>query len=284
MHDSRREQRGRLVCTPRPLRVRTGQRRAQTRPRGLCAAGVPGGNGTSQGVGVMGINLMGIPTDFRDRFRIMRFAAVKGLSVFVNVSRLSSSAKDRATPALIRAAPRLCKLHTRAAAVHVKFQTPELKSCCRCRALRSLSIWEVVLPAPRRRHAAGRERHDLPSYVLFIAHHQSSSQGQCGCWPGHRTVDERRRPPPARRGSDYVGVKDVPPDELTQGIVNDKSMSRSSGVRSRSTTWPRPAAGRAERALATSPGARAKQKALRLDKPERLFHCACEGVTAASAA
>ena len=50
VHDSRREQRGQFVCTPRPLRVRTGQRRAQTRPRGLCAAGVPGGNGTSQGV------------------------------------------------------------------------------------------------------------------------------------------------------------------------------------------------------------------------------------------
>ena len=59
---------------------------------------------------------------------------------------------------------------------------PELKSFCRCRALRSLSIWEVVLPAPRRRHAAGRERHDLPSYVVFIAHLQSSSQGQRGCW------------------------------------------------------------------------------------------------------
>ena len=45
-----------------------------------------------------------------------------------------------------------------------------------------MSVWEVVLPAPRRRHAAGRERHDLPSYVLFIAHLQSSLQGQCGCW------------------------------------------------------------------------------------------------------
>ena len=58
----------------------------------------------------------------------------------------------------------------------------------RCRALRSSSSWRVVLPAPRRRHAAGRERHDLPSYVLFIAHLQSSSQGQCGCWCGHRTA------------------------------------------------------------------------------------------------
>ena len=27
-----------------------------------------------------------------------------------------------------------------------------------------------------------RQRHDLQSYVLFIAHLQSSSQGQCGCW------------------------------------------------------------------------------------------------------
>ena len=45
-----------------------------------------------------------------------------------------------------------------------------------------MSLWKVVLPAPRRRHAAGRERHDLPSYVVFIAHLQSSSQGQRGCW------------------------------------------------------------------------------------------------------
>ena len=40
----------------------------------------------------------------------------------------------------------------------------------------------MVLPAPRRRHAAGRERRDLPRYVLFIAHLQSSWQGQHGCW------------------------------------------------------------------------------------------------------
>jgi len=35
VRDSRREQRGRLACNPRPLSVRTGQRRAQTRLRGL---------------------------------------------------------------------------------------------------------------------------------------------------------------------------------------------------------------------------------------------------------
>ena len=53
---------------------------------------------------------------------------------------------------------------------------PEVKSFGRSRDLCSLSMCEVVLLAPRRRHAAGRERHDLPSYVLFIAHLQSSSQ------------------------------------------------------------------------------------------------------------
>ena len=53
----------------------------------------------------------------------------------------------------------------------------------------TLRIWEVVLPAPRRRRqrAAGRERHDLPSYVLFIAHLQSSSRGSVVAG-GHHTA------------------------------------------------------------------------------------------------
>ena len=64
----------------------------------------------------------------------------------------------------------------------IPFRRSEVKSFGRSRDLCSLSIWEVVLPAPRRRRAAGRERHDLPRYVLFIAHLQSSWQGQRGCW------------------------------------------------------------------------------------------------------
>ena len=49
VRDSRREQRGRLACTPRPLSVRTGQRGELKRGREASwAAVVPGGNGTSR--------------------------------------------------------------------------------------------------------------------------------------------------------------------------------------------------------------------------------------------
>ena len=69
------------------------------------------------------------------------------------------------------------------------------------------------------------------------------------------------------------GLKDVPPDKLSQGAVNEPMLVRFCNLAK--------AQGRAARALAASPGARAKQKALRLDKPESLFHCACERVTVA---
>ena len=51
--------------------------------------------------------------------------SLKGLSGFVNASHLPPRCKDRkrGAPALGRAAPRLCKLRTRATAVHAEFQT-----------------------------------------------------------------------------------------------------------------------------------------------------------------
>ena len=94
---------------------------------------------------------------------------------------------------------------------------PEVKSFGRSRDLCSLSIWEVVLPAPRRRRAAGRERHDLPSYVVFIAHLQSSSQGQRGCW----------RSPHGHCGRRIEGY----------GLDRDRSLTSRRAVASQ---WPRP--------------------------------------------
>ena len=95
--------------------------------------------------------------------------------------RVPSSAKVHSAPALVHAAPRDLAGITHASCARDTVKT-RVKKLHRSRDLCTLSLWEVVLPAPRRRHAAGRERHDLPSYVVFIAHLQSSSQGQRGCW------------------------------------------------------------------------------------------------------
>ena len=104
--------------------------------------------------------------------------------------RVPSCAKDQAAPALDRAAPRdLERSKVRAAnCASLKIRGPMLQPLSsRPYFLGSERRNEVVLPAPRRRRAAGRERQDLPRYVLFIAHLQSSSQGQ-GFAGGRRTA------------------------------------------------------------------------------------------------
>ena len=58
---------------------------------------------------------------------------------------------------------------TRGGAAPATVRDPRSKASAISRDPCSSSVWEVVLPAPRRRRAAGRERQDLPSYVLFIA-------------------------------------------------------------------------------------------------------------------
>ena len=122
--------------------------------------------------------------------------------------RVPSCGKDQAAPALGRAAPRLCKLRTRAAAVHAEFKT-------RVKTLRPLSSTSFLELSGKWcfQHRVGgmlaRERHDLPRYVLFIAHLQSSSQGQRGCWqvtarPLSRRIEVSKYYPPV---SEFNGFR-----------------------------------------------------------------------------
>ena len=96
--------------------------------------------------------------------------------------RRRSSAKVHSAPALVHAAPRdLHELQVRATAAHLSFQTRGKKLRPLSRSMFLECVGSGASSPPRRRRAAGRERHDLPRYVLFITHLQSSSQGQRGC-------------------------------------------------------------------------------------------------------